>query len=207
MGQKCINTVKDNIDEISCLQNFINKNVDENNAILTDSEKKQFESNNNTEKEGNENENLNYKIYKLINDIRINPEKYEEKYNNNENIKETFENYVKSHKRPNKKLIFLQEDSDKISYYINDKKNNDKSSDEKNEDIYKLLGIINNDNVKFIRGMGKKDNVDFCVWEFFDSCDDDLNDVLFNDYDFIVVADVPIENTNKNYFYIILFNK
>ena len=201
MGQTCISKSKNMIDEISNL--CFNKDEAENNQIIL------FPNNLSTNKESKEqkNENINYKIYELINDIRINPKKYEKEFMEKENIKETFEKYANSNQKPNNQLIFLEEESNKISNYLKDKKNNDKSSDEKKEDIYNLLGITNNDDVKFIQSMGENNNINFCVWEFFESCEDDLNYILSNDYEFIVVSDVPIENTNKIYINVIFFNK
>ena len=51
-------------------------------------------------------------------------------------------------------------------------------------------------------------NINFCVWDFFESCEEeDLNDILFKDYEFIIVSDVPIDNTNKIVINVIFFNK
>ena len=190
------------IDEISNL--CFNKDEADNQIIL-------FPNNLSTNKESKEqkNENINYKIYELINDIRINPKKYEKEFMEKENnLKETFEKYANSNQKPNNQLIFLEEESNKISNYLKDKKNNDKSADEKKDDIYNLLGIINNERAKYIQCMGENNNINYCVWEFFDSCEEeDLNDIFFIDYEFIIVSDVPIENTNKIFINVIFFNK
>ena len=202
MGQTCISKSKNMIDEISNL--CFNKDEAENNQIIL------FPNNLSTNKESKEqkNENINYKIYELINDIRINPKKYEKEFMEKENIKETFEKYANSNQKPNNQLIFLEEESNKISNYLKDKKNNDKSADEKKDDIYNLLGIINNERAKYIQCMGENNNINYCVWEFFDSCEEeDLNDILFIDYEFIIVSDFPIENTNKIVINVIFFNK
>ena len=202
MGQTCISKSKNMIDEISNL--CFNKDEAENNQIIL------FPNNSSTNKESKEqkNENINYKIYELINDIRINPKKYEKEFMEKENIKETFEKYANSNQKPNNQLIFLEEESNKISNYLKDKKNNDKSADEKKDDIYNLLGIINNERAKYIQSMGENNDINYCVWEFFESCEEeDLNDILFIDYEFIIVSDVPIENTNKNVINVIFFNK
>ena len=148
--------------------------------------------------------NIQYQIYKGINDIRLNPENYFSEYNDNDNIKETFENFVSSNQRP-KQLKYNEEDSNKINDYLKDKKNNDKSTDDKKNDIYNLLNI-NNENSKFIQTMGDNDNVKSSIWNFFDSCDEDLNDVLFNNYDFIIISSVPLNNS-KTIITIILYNK
>ena len=148
--------------------------------------------------------NIQYKIYKGINDIRLNPENYFSEYNDNDNIKETFENFVSSNQRP-KQLKYNEEDSNKINDYLKDKKNNDKSTDDKKNDIYNLLNI-NDENSKFIQTMGDNDNVKSSIWNFFDSCDEDLNDVLFNNYDFIIISSVPLNNS-KTIITIILYNK
>ena len=201
MGQTCISKSKNMIDEISNL--CFNKDEADNQIIL-------FPNNLSTNKESKEqkNENINYKIYELINDIRINPKKYEKEFMEKENIKETFEKYANSNQKPNNQLIFLEEESNKISNYLKDKKNNDKSADEKKDDIYNLLGIINNERAKYIQCMGENNNINYCVWEFFDSCEEeDLNDIFFIDYEFIIVSDVPIENTNKIVINVIFFNK
>ena len=201
MGQTCISKSKNMIDEISNL--CFNKDEADNQIIL-------FPNNLSTNKESKEqkNENINYKIYELINDIRINPKKYEKEFMEKENIKETFEKYANSNQKPNNQLIFLEEESNKISNYLKDKKNNDKSADEKKDDIYNLLGIINNERAKYIQSMGENNDINYCVWEFFESCEEeDLNDILFIDYEFIIVSDVPIENTNKNVINVIFFNK
>ncbi len=56
--------------------------------------------------------------------------------------------------------------------------------------------------------MGENNNINFCVWDFFESCEEeDLNDILFIDYEFIIVSDVPIDNTNKIVINVIFFNK
>ena len=202
MGQTCISKSKNMIDEISNL--CFNKDEAENNQIIL------FPNNLSTNKESKEqkNENINYKIYELINDIRINPKKYEKEFMEKENIKETFEKYANSNQKPNNQLIFLEEESNKISNYLKDKKNNDKSAEEKKDDIYNLLGIINNESAKYIQCMGENNNINFCVWDFFESCEEeDLNDILFKDYEFIIVSDVPIENTNKIVINVIFFNK
>lgn len=148
--------------------------------------------------------NIQYQIYKGINDIRLNPENYFSEYNDNDNIKETFENFVSSNQRP-KQLKYNEEDSNKINDYLKDKKNNDKSTDDKKNDIYNLLNI-NDENSKFIQTMGDNDNVKSSIWNFFDSCDEDLNDVLFNNYDFIIISSVPLNNS-KTIITIILYNK
>ena len=148
--------------------------------------------------------NIQYQIYKGINDIRLNPENYISEYNDNDNIKETFENFVSSNQRP-KQLKYNEEDSNKINDYLKDKKNNDKSTDDKKNDIYNLLNI-NDENSKFIQTMGDNDNVKSSIWNFFDSCDEDLNDVLFNNYDFIIISSVPLNNS-KTIITIILYNK
>ena len=202
MGQTCISKSKNMIDEISNL--CFNKDEAENNQIIL------FPNNLSTNKESKEqkNENINYKIYELINDIRINPKKYEKEFMEKENIKETFEKYANSNQKPNNQLIFLEEESNKISNYLKDKKNNDKSAEEKKDDIYNLLGIINNERAKYIQCMGENNNINFCVWDFFESCEEeDLNDILFIDYEFIIVSDVPIDNTNKIVINVIFFNK
>ena len=202
MGQTCISKSKNMIDEISNL--CFNKDEAENNQIIL------FPNNLSTNKESKEqkNENINYKIYELINDIRINPKKYEKEFMEKENIKETFEKYANSNQKPNNQLIFLEEESNKISNYLKDKKNNDKSADEKKDDIYNLLGIINNERAKYIQSMGANNDINYCVWEFFESCEEeDLNDILFKDYEFIIVSDVPIDNTNKIVINVIFFNK
>jgi hypothetical protein len=203
MGQTCISKSKNMIDEISNL--CFNKDEAENNQIIL------FPNNLSTNKESKEqkNENINYKIYELINDIRINPKKYEKEFMEKENnLKETFEKYANSNQKPNNQLIFLEEESNKISNYLKDKKNNDKSAEEKKDDIYNLLGIINNESAKYIQCMGENNNINFCVWDFFESCEEeDLNDILFKDYEFIIVSDVPIENTNKIVINVIFFNK
>lgn len=148
--------------------------------------------------------NIQYQIYKGINDIRLNPENYFSEYNDNDNIKETFENFVSSNQRP-KQLKYNEEESNKINDYLKDKKNNDKSTDDKKNDIYNLLNI-NDENSKFIQTMGDNDNVKSSIWNFFDSCDEDLNDVLFNNYDFIIISSVPLNNS-KTIITIILYNK
>lgn len=148
--------------------------------------------------------NIQYQIYKGINDIRLNPENYFSEYNDNDNIKETFENFVSSNQRP-KQLKYNEEDSNKINDYLKDKKNNDKSTDDKKNDIYNLLNI-NDENSKFIQTMGDNDNVKSSIWNFLDSCDEDLNDVLFNNYDFIIISSVPLNNS-KTIITIILYNK
>ncbi len=203
MGQTCISKSKNMIDEISNL--CFNKDEAENNQIIL------FPNNLSTNKESKEqkNENINYKIYELINDIRINPKKYEKEFMEKENnLKETFEKYANSNQKPNNQLIFLEEESNKISNYLKDKKNNDKSAEEKKDDIYNLLGIINNESAKYIQCMGENNNINFCVWDFFESCEEeDLNDILFIDYEFIIVSDVPIDNTNKIVINVIFFNK
>ena len=206
MGQQCISNSINYLEQLSNL--CFSQNEEHNSQIISNPKnEKEISKSSNLETIEKENENINYKIYRLIDNIRINPEKYEKEYNENDNIKETFEQYVNSNQRPNKRLTFLEEESNKISNYLKDKKNNDKSSDEKKEDIYNLLGITNNDDVKFIQSMGENNNINFCVWEFFESCEDDLNYILSNDYEFIVVSDVPIENTNKIYINVIFFNK
>ena len=148
--------------------------------------------------------NIQYQIYKGINDIRLNPENYFSEYNDNDNIKETFENFVSSNQRP-KQLKYNEEDSNKINDYLKDKKNNDKSTDDKKNDIYNLLNI-NDENSKFIQTMGDNDNIKSSIWNFFETCDEDLNDVLFNNYDFIIISSVPLNNS-KTIIIIILYNK
>lgn len=148
--------------------------------------------------------NIQYQIYKGINDIRLNPENYFSEYNDNDNIKETFENFVSSNQRP-KQLKYNEEDSNKINDYLKDKKNNDKSTDDKKNDIYNLLNI-NDENSKFIQTMGDNDNIKSSIWNFFETCDEDLNDVLFNNYDFIIISSVPLNNS-KTIITIILYNK
>ena len=54
--------------------------------------------------------------------------------------------------------------------------------------------------------MGDNGNVKSSIWNFFDSCDEDLNDVLFNNYDFIIISSVPLNNS-KTIITIILYNK
>ena len=201
MGQTCISKSKNMIDEISNL--CFNKDEADNQIIL-------FPNNLSTNKESKEqkNENINYKIFELIKHIRVNPKKYEKEFTEKGIKKETFEKYANSNQKPNNQLIFLEEESNKISNYLKDKKNNDKSADEKKDDIYNLLGIINNERAKYIQCMGENNNINYCVWEFFDSCEEeDLNDIFFIDYEFIIVSDVPIENTNKIVINVIFFNK
>ena len=188
-------------------QNEVNNtetNILEEKKNLTNEQLELEKKNSDTQITNLYDNNIQYQIYKGINDIRLNPENYFSEYNDNDNIKETFENFVSSNQRP-KQLKYNEEDSNKINDYLKDKKNNDKSTDDKKNDIYNLLNI-NDENSKFIQTMGDNDNVKSSIWNFFDSCDEDLNDVLFNNYDFIIISSVPLNNS-KTIITIILYNK
>jgi hypothetical protein len=137
---------------------------------------------------------IDFQIFNIINDMRINPKKYlKESFNHK--LNQIFEDIISQNKKLNQ-LNFPKEHMAEIIIYLKDMKNIDKTLKAKENDIMKILG--NNINKKnYFQSISSKEEAEENVWNLLENFDDEDYIILTEDFENLIVISVPLDGTNK----------
>ena len=137
---------------------------------------------------------IDFQIFNIINDMRINPKKYlKESFNHK--LNQIFEDIISQNKKLNQ-LNFPKEHMAEIIIYLKDMKNIDKTLKAKENDIMKILG--NNINKKnYFQSISSKEEAEENVWNLLENFDDEDYIILTEDFENLIVVSVPLDGTNK----------